>query len=257
MNLSILGQLRNGLLLGILMFLAAACAPVMRNYQGHHVFNPVYLFYLESRDRDAWQKPDEVIQALALPPGASVADVGAGGGYFTEKLARAVGSSGRVYATDVQPVMIRKLQRRVDERSLTNVTVIHSGFDDPGLPAQSCDLAFFSSVYKEIDGRVEYMKRLRYALKTDGRVAILEYRPNADAPGPEKKDRLPESQVIDELEAAGYRLGQRFEFLPREYFLIFEAGGPGRGVVNRGAPLPHPALGVNAPATAQVVGEAG
>ena len=226
MKLTILRRFQIGLLAGILLFVAAACVPVMRDYEGHHVFNPVYLFYLESSERDAWQKPDEVIQALALPPAASVADVGAGGGYFTEKLARAVGSSGRVYATDVQPVMIRKLRRRVEKQSLTNVTVIHSGFDDPGLPAQSCDLAFFSSVYKEIDGRVEYMKRLRYALKAGGRVAILEYRPNADAPGPEKKDRLPESQVVDELEAAGYRLEQRFEFLPREYFLVFEPDGP-------------------------------
>jgi ubiquinone/menaquinone biosynthesis C-methylase UbiE len=106
------------------------------------------------------------------------------------------------------------------------VTVIHSGFDDPGLPAQSCDLAFFSSVYKEIDDRVEYMKKLRRALKAGGRVAILEYRPDTDAPGPEKQDRLAESQVIDELKAAGYRQIQRFEFLPREYFLILEADRP-------------------------------
>ena len=213
MKSSTLNQLRNGVLAGIFLFLAAACVPVMRDYEGHHVFNPIYLFYLESRERDAWQKPDEVIRALSLPPGASVADIGAGGGYFTEKLARAVGSSGRVYATDVQPVLIRKLQRRVEKRSLTNVTVIRGGFDDPGLPAQSCDLAFFSSVYKEIDERVEYMKTRRYALKEGGRVAILEYRPDTEAPGPEKKDRLPESRVIDELGAAGYRLVQRFEFL--------------------------------------------
>ena len=226
MNSTTLNRLRNGLLAGILLSLASSCVPVMREYEGHHVFNPVYLFYLESRQRDAWQKPEEVIHALALPAGASVADIGAGGGYFTEKLARAVGSTGRVYATDVQPTMIRKLQRRVEKRSLTNVTVIHSGFDDPGLSEQSCDLAFFSSVYKEIDDRVEYMKRLRRALKAGGRVAILEYRPDTDAPGPEKKDRLPESQVLDELKAAGYRRIQRFEFLPREYFLIFEADGP-------------------------------
>jgi FkbM family methyltransferase len=194
----------------------------MHEYKGHHVFNPVFLFYLESAERDGWQKPDQVIQALGLPPGASVADIGAGGGYFSEKLAHAVGSSGRVYATDVQPTLIRKLRRRVEKKSLTNVTVIHAGFDDPGLPERSCDLAFFSSVYKEIDGRVAYMRKLQDALKAGGRVAILEYRPEAEARGPEKKDRLPEAQVIEDLEAAGYRLVQRLEFLPREYFLIFE-----------------------------------
>ncbi len=193
----------------------------MREYEGHTVFNPFYLFYLESPKRDRWQKPDEVLEALRLRPGDVVADIGAGGGYFTEKLAHRVGPSGHVYATDVQEVMIQKLRKRVEKQGLTNVTVIHAGFDDPTLPPAACDLAFFSSVYKEIEGREEYMKKVRLALKQTGRVAILEYRPEERSPGPPKRCRLPETQVVAELEAAGFRLVDRFEFLPRESFLVF------------------------------------
>jgi FkbM family methyltransferase len=193
----------------------------MRNYKGHDVFNPVYLFYLESPSRDEWQKPDEVLHALAVPKGAVVADIGAGGGYFTEKLARDVGASGHVYATDVQKTMLRKLRKRVQKNGWTNVSVIEGAFDDPNLPADSCDLVFFSSVYKEIDDRILYMEKVRKAMKEAGRVAILEYRPDAEGPGPPRHHRLAASQVIEELDAAGFVLLQRFTFLPREYFLVF------------------------------------
>jgi ubiquinone/menaquinone biosynthesis C-methylase UbiE len=123
----------------------------------------------------------------------------------------------------VQDVMIRKLTKRTEQRGLANVTVIHGGFDDPKLPDGSCDLVFFSSVYKEINesDRAPYLERVRRALKPGGRVAILEYRPDANAPGPPKEYRLPEEQVVTELAAAGFRLVERFDFLPREYFLVF------------------------------------
>jgi len=198
----------------------------MRNYEGHTVFNPLYLFYLESPKRDQWQKPDEVLQALRLRAGDVVADIGAGGGYFTEKLARRLAPSGHVYATDVQDVMIKKLRKRVAQQALTNVTVIRAGFDDPKLPAASCDLALFSSVYKEIQGREEYMQKVRVALKPSGRVAILEYRPEEPSPGPPRRYRLPEARVVAEMEAAGFTLRDRFDFLPREYFLLFVVSPP-------------------------------
>jgi len=205
----------------LLPWLMVSCGPTMTDYHGHNVFNPFYLFYLESPKRDQWQMPEQVLDALEVSPGQVVADIGAGGGYFTEKFSRRVGTNGHVYATDVQPVMIRKLTQRVEQRALTNVTVIRGEFDDPRLPDGSCDLAFFSSVYKEISDRAVYLERLRRALKANGRVAILEYRPDADAPGPPKKYRLPEEQVVTELQAAGFRLVERFTFLPREYFLVF------------------------------------
>lgn len=209
-------------LLLLLPWLVISCGPTMTDYRGHKIFNSRYLFYLESSQRDQWQMPEQVLDALRLSEGSVVADIGAGGGYFTERLSRRVGARGRVYATDVQDVMIRKLEKRARERGLANVSVIRGAFHDPMLPAGECDWLFFSSVYKEIDQRVAYMKTARQALKKEGRVAIIEYRTDAKAPGPPRKYRLSERQVITEMEAAGFYLVERFDFLPREDFLVFQ-----------------------------------
>ncbi len=211
----------NGLLLCAVLFVTAGCMSTTRDYEGHRVFNPHYLWYLESRRRDRWQKPDDVLDALELVEGDVIADIGAGGGYFSEKLAGRVGPTGLVYATDVQPAMIKALRKRVAKRSLTNVTVIHGEFHDPNLPSASCDWVFLSSVYKEIDERPAYMRKVREVLKKNGRVAILEYRPETRGTGPPRRDRLPEAQIIAEMERAGFRLLRSFAFLPRECFLVF------------------------------------
>jgi ubiquinone/menaquinone biosynthesis C-methylase UbiE len=193
----------------------------MHDVQGHRVFNPLYRVFLDSTERDAWQKPDEVIRALGVAPGWSVADVGAGTGYFTMRLAAAVGAGGRVYATDVQDPMIRALEERVEREQLRNVTVVRAGFDDPSLPAGCCDLVLLASVYKEISERPAYMRRLAGALRDGGRVAIVDFRPDAEGPGPPREARLPEAQVVEELAEAGFALAERHDFLPRQYFLVF------------------------------------
>ncbi len=204
-----------------LLWATAGCTPTTIDADGHKIFNPHYLFYLESGSRDRWQKPDEVLKALEIPKTAVIADIGAGGGYFTEKFSRYLDPSGRVYATDVQDIMIEKLQTRVENQNLDNVKVIRGDFDDPSLPEKCCDLVFFSSVYKEIDGRIAYMKKVRETLKPRGRVAIIEFRPHDNSPGPPSDMRLSQNQVIQELDAAGFKLIKRHEFLQREYFLIF------------------------------------
>jgi predicted methyltransferase len=191
---------------------------------GHRVFNPRYLFYLESEKRAEWQKPDEVLAALRLTPGDAVADIGAGGGYFTERFARLLGDTGRVYAIDVQDTMIEALNKRVTTQGLDNVEVIRGDFDDPRLPDNSCDLIFFSSVYKEIQNRPAYMRKVRQALKPEGRVAILEYRVNELAPGPPRSMRLSPQAITEEMETAGFHLVEEFDFLPRENFLVYAAG---------------------------------
>jgi ubiquinone/menaquinone biosynthesis C-methylase UbiE len=193
----------------------------MIDYEGHRVFNPRYLWALESQKRDRWQQPDRVLETLALPEGAAVADIGAGGGYFAERFSRWVGPAGRVYATDVQEPMLARLRQRVAERDLANVEVVAAAFDDPTLPDACCDLIFFSSVYKEIDGRVDYLRKLRPALRAGGRVAILEFRPRTFGAGPPRDVRLPPEQVVDELAEAGFALVESYDFLPREYFLVF------------------------------------
>lgn len=218
---SFIGCIPPFLLAVCLWWAIAGCAPTMIDVEGHKIFNPDYLFYLESGSRDRWQKPDEVIKALDIPKSATIADIGAGGGYFTEKFSRYLDTPGRVYATDVQQIMIEKLQQRVVKQKLDNVEVIRGAFDNPSLPSNCCDLVFFSSVYKEINGRTAYMEKIIPALKSGGRVAIIEFRPDNMSPGPPPDIRLSPKQVIEELDAAGFRLVKKFEFLPREYFLIF------------------------------------
>jgi ubiquinone/menaquinone biosynthesis C-methylase UbiE len=193
--------------------------------EGHRVFNPAYLGWLEGHRRDAWQNPEAVLDALAIPKGAVVADIGAGGGYFAERLAERVGPAGLVYATDVQDEMIDALDRRKAEHGLDNVRVVRAAFDDPTLPQSCCDLVFFSSVYKEIDGRVDYMKKVTRLLRPGARVAILEFRPGAPGPGPPPGDRLAPETVAQELADAGYTLVATHDFLPRQYLLVFTWNG--------------------------------
>ncbi len=205
--------------------LLLGCPPTVVERDGHRVFNPFYSFYLDANGREQWQQPERVLDALALAPGATVADIGAGTGYFSERLARRVGPDGLVFATDVQPAMLDRLRQRVRDHALANVRVVEARYDDPMLPAACCDLVFFSSVYKEIDARVAYMEKVRGLLRAGGRIAILEYRPGAEGPGPPQAVRLPPERVIAELAAAGLELSERHDFLEPEYFLIFSEAG--------------------------------
>jgi len=220
--------------LSVLAF-GLACGPLMIERDGHRVFNPAYLTALEYR-RDAWQMPDEVLAALALPPDAVVADVGAGGGFFSEYFSRHL-DRGHVYATDVQDEMIERLEKRVRHEHLDNVSVVRGSFDDPGLPEGCCDLVFFSSVYKEIDGRPSYLRRVSRLLRPGGRVAILEFRPDAKGTGPPIADRLSTTAIEAELESAGFALIEQYDFLPRQSFQIF---APRDERAGREAPPPIP-----------------
>lgn len=206
-----------------LLSIGSACAPTVIDYKGHKVFNPDYLFYLEASWRDTWQEPDEVMKTLDISERDVIADIGAGGGYFTERFSKKVGPFGLVYATDVQDVMLESLEKRARTKGLYNVEVVRGEFDAPMLPEKSCDLVFFSSVYKEIDNRINYMKKVRKILRPGGRVAIIEYRPEATEVGPPIEMRLSSEQVKQELASSGFTLKNEYDFLPREYFLVFVA----------------------------------
>jgi arsenite methyltransferase len=214
---------RSALLTG--MLLAGVGCPVMHERDGHRVFNPVYTFALEGDDREEWQRPEELMDALQIGPGSRVADVGAGSGWFTERLARRVGPSGVIYASDVQPEMISKLRERVAQLELANVRIIEARYEDARLPPAASDVVVFLHVYKEISERVPYMKRVLPALAPGARVAIVEFEPDAGGRGPPRKYRLARTTVISELEHAGYRLVQEHDFLPRQYFLVFAPKG--------------------------------
>jgi SAM-dependent methyltransferase len=170
--------------------------------------------------RDAWQKPHEVIQALALPPEARVADLGAGTGYFSARLANML-PGGVVYAADIEPDMVRYLGERAKREGLKNLVPVASKPDDARLP-EKVDLVLLVDVYHHIDRRSDYFRRLREALKPGGRIAIIDFR--LDAPeGPPRSSRIPPEQVVTEMKAAGFVPAGAHEFLPRQYFLLFRA----------------------------------
>ena len=168
--------------------------------------------------RDAWQKPHEVIQALALKPDAVVADIGAGTGYFAVRLANML-RKGRVYAVDVEPEMVKYLGERAKREKLANVTAVQGIPDDPRLP-DKVDLILLVDVYHHIDARERYFEKLKSALKPGGRVAIVDFRLDSNQ-GPPRHARIAAERVKAELSAAGYTLSQEHRFLPNQYFLVF------------------------------------
>ena len=176
----------------------------------------------ERPERDSWQKPDEVVQALGLKNGDVVADIGAGTGYFTRRLARAVAPDGRVYAVDVAADVLGYLKQEAEKEGLRNIVTIVSQEDDPLLPANAVDLAFFCDTTHHIAKRTAFYRRMLPGLKQHGRMAIIDYPPGGDhAPHPPEQ-LVSRSQAISEAEQAGFRLVEEFPFLPRQYFLLFE-----------------------------------
>lgn len=173
--------------------------------------------------RDAWQKPHEVITALSPAPDSVVADIGSGTGYFAVRLAHFV-PKGRVYGVDTEPDMVKYLGERAKREGLRNLVSIAGRPDDARLPAK-VDLALMVDVYHHISGRESYFSKLRGSLKPGARVAIIDFRLEAPA-GPPKKERIPPAQVKAELARAGYAFSKEHDFLPNQYFLVFEASKP-------------------------------
>jgi predicted methyltransferase len=179
--------------------------------------------WLEREDRDREQRPDEVIRTMGLRDGDVVADVGAGTGYFTRRLAWAVAPRGRVYAVEIQPEMIALLKQGVEKAGLTNVVPVLGTAEDPRLPPAALDWILLVDVYHELQQPKAVLAKMREALKPTGRVALVEYR----LEGPtalhiRKEHRMSPKQVLAEWEPAGFRLAARHEFLPTQHFFVFE-----------------------------------
>jgi predicted methyltransferase len=169
--------------------------------------------------RDAWQKPHEVIQALALKPDAVIADIGSGTGYFSVRLAHMV-PKGRVYGVDIEPDMVKYLAERAKRDGLKNVIAVTGAPGDPLLP-EKVDLILMVDTYHHIEHRDRYFRALHDSLKPGGRIAIIDFR--MDSPyGPPKSARSTPDGVKAELNRAGYMLVQDHAFLPNQYFLIFQ-----------------------------------
>lgn len=185
------------------------------------LFSPSKIPLLEDPKRDIWQKPDEVLDALGIEKGQTIADIGAGTGYLAVKLSERVGATGTVYAVDIQQEMLDYMRKRLNGSRWKNVLLLLGDMDDPKLPPGNLDIAIFLSTYHEIARPLDFLRKLNVALKPQGKVAILEFSDESPI-GPPVKFRLPEEIVINELEQSGFTLVQKHTFLvPYQYFLVF------------------------------------
>lgn len=188
------------------------------------LFPPEELGVLEGPDRDAWQKPDQVMDALRIGEGSVVADLGAGGGWFTVRLARRVGPNGLVFAQDVQPEMLESIRRRIDREGFRNVRYVRGEPTDPKLPDGVLDAVLLVETYHEFSNPAALLRALRDSIKPTGRIGIIEFTMDGGGPGPPISDRVPPERVIEQAEAAGLTLLSRETFLEFQYFLIFGKG---------------------------------
>jgi ubiquinone/menaquinone biosynthesis C-methylase UbiE len=169
------------------------------------LFPPLNLGVLEGADREQWQKPEQIMDALKIADGSSVAEIGAGGGWFTIRLAHRVGQNGRVYAEDIQQLMIEAINRRVQREGLTNVQTILGTTKDSRLP-HGLDAILIVQSYHEMEDPVAVLKDAAQSLKPQGRIGIVDFSPGAGGPGPDPEQRVDADTVIKGAAAAGLQV---------------------------------------------------
>ena len=204
----------------LLVLSLASLAAAPQSPQHGRLFPPEQLGSLEGPDRDAWQRPDQVMDTLLIAEGSTVADLGAGGGWFTMRLAARVGPNGTVYAEDVQPQMIEAITRRTQRAGLTNVKPVLGTSSDPRLPGK-VDAVLIVEAYGEMEHPVVLLSNVAAALKPNGRLGIIEFKKDGLGPGPPMAERVDPEHVIRDAAAAGLRLVSRESFLRYQYMLVF------------------------------------
>lgn len=215
--------MRGLLFYGLISLFAASplAAQDMHKHGGHHprFDDPKkWSASFDDPERDKWQMPDRIVESLALRPTDSVADIGAGTGYMAVRFARAL-KGGSVFAVDIEPNMVKHMAERAKAAGIDNLRAVVGSESTPNLPAP-VDVAFLLNVYHHLDKRPDYFKRLRASLKPGGRVAIVDFRPDAPAGAP-KHMRISVEKITEEMKAAGYKPVGAFDFLPRQSFLVF------------------------------------
>jgi ubiquinone/menaquinone biosynthesis C-methylase UbiE len=178
--------------------------------------------WLERGERESEEAPDKALDALSLEKGMVVADVGAGTGYFSLRMARRVGPEGKVYANDVQPEMLDKLRVNAAKAKITNVETVLGSEADPRLPLKALDLVILVDVYHEFSQPQEMLQHIRASLKPNGRLVLLEYRKEDPAVPIRPEHKMSVAEVKTEVEAEGYKLDQVIETLPRQHIIIFK-----------------------------------
>jgi len=186
-----------------------------------HQDTKAYIAFLEDPQRDAYQKPQEVMTALDLKEGEVIADVGAGSGYFSLRFAHYVGERGRIYAVDINAEMIRYLNRRIRDLDLRNVVTILADSDDPLLPDGSIDLFFLCDTWHHIERQTEYLALMKRMLRPGGQVAMVDFHKKDLPIGPPLELKIAREDLLRQMEACGFRLAREYTFLPYQYFLVF------------------------------------
>ena len=203
----------------ILIALAALAAPAIAQHA--RLFPPENLGMLEGPDRDAYQQPDQIMDALQIAAGSVVADLGAGGGWFTVRLARRVGPNGKVDAEDIQSQMISVIERRVQREELPWVVTVLGTQVDTKIPPSTLDAALMVDAYAEFEQPVALLRNIGRSLKPHGTLGIVNYKKDGGGPGPPMEERVDAEKVIADARAAGLELRKRESFLRYQYMLIF------------------------------------
>ena len=181
--------------------------------------------WLVRPEREAEEQPDAALDAIGISKGEVVADIGAGAGYMTWRLAGRVGPSGKVYANDIQPQMLELLRHNMEARNLHNVETVLGTAEDPRLPIAAIDLVLLVDVYHEFSEPQKMLRRIRESLKPGGRLVLLEYRAEDPKVPIRPEHKMTVEQAKREVDAEGYRLDQVLEKLPRQHILIFRKEG--------------------------------
>ena len=215
-----------GAIAGAGQALAAQRARPTRTKPKGRLFAAQDLGLLEAPDRDQWQKPDQIMDALGIADGSVVADLGAGSGWFTLRLARRVGPNGTVYSEDIQPQMIEAIEQRLRGENLHNVRQVLGTPSDPRLPS-GLDAALIVDAYREMDDPadpslvVTLLRNVARALKSQGRLGVVDFVPGGGGPGPEPDQRVNPDAVITAAAAAGLQLIRREDVPPFLFLLVF------------------------------------
>lgn len=194
-------------------------------YQGReisHVMGHLGADWLERPERQQEERPDLLIRALGIKPGDIVADIGAGSGYFTRRLAAETGDTGKVLAVDIQPEMLTILKRNLDQEGIKNVEMIQGTEKSPNIPEASVDLVLMVDVYHEFSYPHEMMTAIRKALKPDGQVVWVEYRLEDPRVPIKLLHKMSKKQVEKEATFQGFEWVRSYEGLPRQHLLFFK-----------------------------------
>ncbi|MSO22992.1 MAG: methyltransferase domain-containing protein [Acidobacteria bacterium] len=178
--------------------------------------------WLTREEREKFEQPEKALDALKIKPGMTVADVGAGNGYFTLRLARRVKDTGRVFAVDVQPAMLDLLKKNRDRAGLKNIDLVLGTETDAYLPPTAVDLALLVDVYHEFQQPEEMIAAVRASLKPDGVLVLVEYRGEDPSVPIKPEHKMTVGQVLREIEPMGFRLRKKLDFLPWQHIFIFE-----------------------------------